>query len=141
MTTPKIEAPAGAVFRAVSADEAIAFTGPRNFYDYRTFDIEKASADGLSVTYISAKALMEAPTGWHYHECGVQFVYVVSGWMDLVDDTETVHRMKAGDVFMMPGGYVHDELEFSADYSALQVVSPAGITTVPCERPHTAATS
>ena len=41
-----------------------------------------------------AKTGMTQPTGWHYHACEDQFVYVLNGWVELEFETGETLRSK-----------------------------------------------
>ncbi|GIS88808.1 MAG: hypothetical protein CM1200mP18_15180 [Gammaproteobacteria bacterium] len=49
------------------------------------------------------------PTGWHYHVCEGQFVFMLSGWVDLVFEkvmkSESVRVIRS----IFPGGLRHNE--------------------------------
>ena len=62
-------------------------------------------------------------TGWHYHECDLQFVYVLKGWVDLAFEDGRVERCDAGTSLAIPPGMVHNELACSPDFEALEVVA------------------
>ena len=67
---------------------------------------------------------MTEPTGWHYHICEMQFVYVLKGKLIIEFEDGTVATFTAGDAFFMPGGVRHNEIYVSADKEALEVSVP-----------------
>ena len=78
---------------------------------------------------------MTEPTGWHYHVCEAQFVYILKGWVDLEFETGEEIRVQAGESLFIPGGLRHNELSTSDDLELLEISTPAQMDTVPCERP------
>jgi quercetin dioxygenase-like cupin family protein len=126
---------------ATRVDDAKIIQGRREFFVYRDFGVEEATKGLMRVQTITAKAAMEKATGWHYHECGAQLIYVISGWVELSFEDGTTRRMFGGDVFFLPGGYRHNEITTSDDYSALEVVvpgeveAPGEMKTKSCEAP------
>jgi len=66
-----------------------------------------------------------APHGdWHYHDCSVQFVYVLKGWVKMQYEGGRPILMKAGSCFYQPPRIRHRELAHSRDVEMLEVVAP-----------------
>jgi len=82
----------------------------------------------------SAEQGMSKPTGWHVHKCQAQFVYVLSGWVDLEFEDRKV-RVAAGDSIMIPGDTPHNETGTSDTFEILEVSVPAEMATEPCDPP------
>ena len=78
---------------------------------------------------------MTEATGWHYHTCEMQFVYVLKGKLTIEFEDGTVATFTAGDSFFIPGGVRHNEIYVSEDKEALEVSVPGKIGTVNVERP------
>ena len=65
-------------------------------------------------------------TGAHRHHCDFQFNYCLKGWIKFhFEGHEGEITFKAGDAWLMPGGIMHDVIEFSDDYEILELMSPA----------------
>jgi quercetin dioxygenase-like cupin family protein len=141
VTENEVVIPADMEMCATHVDDAEIIQGRRTFFVYRDFGVEHASKGLIRVQTITAKAAMDKATGWHYHACGAQLIYVISGWVELSFEDGKTRRMSGGDVFFLPGGYVHNELTASEDYSALEVVVPGAVdapgemNTTACEAP------
>ena len=75
------------------------------------------------------------PTGWHYHTCEIQFLYMIKGWVDMEITGLGAVRVGEGESIMIPGGTVHQELRSSEVMELLEVSVPADLGTVPCEPP------
>ena len=72
----------------------------------------------------------KAPHGeWHVHDCEVQFVYVLRGWVRFEYEGVGEVLMKAGSCFYQPPRIRHRELGHSPDVEMLEVVAPANFRT------------
>jgi mannose-6-phosphate isomerase-like protein (cupin superfamily) len=109
--------------------------GRRPFFHYRDLGLEGASNGRMRAYHSTAIAGMVEPTGWHYHTCEMQFVYVLKGTIVLEFEDGTVGTFGAGDSFFVPGGVRHNEVYASEDKETLEVSVPGTIGTVDVERP------
>ena len=109
--------------------------GRRPFFKYRDLGLEGATGGRMRAYQNSSIAGMTEPTGWHYHICEMQFVYVLKGKLIIEFEDGTVGTFTAGDAFFVPGGVRHNEIYVSADKEALEVSVPGKIETVNVERP------
>ena len=109
--------------------------GLRNYFEYRDLGIRSATR-GKVVAHVIRARPGEAPHGqWHAHDCKVQFVYVLKGWV--LFEYEGVGRvmMKAGSCFYQPPNIRHRELRHSKDVQMLEIVGPADFKTYSAEKP------
>jgi mannose-6-phosphate isomerase-like protein (cupin superfamily) len=109
--------------------------GRRPFFQYRDLGLEAASNGRMRAYHSTAIAGMVEPTGWHYHTCEMQFVYVLKGTIVLEFEDGTVGTFGPGDSFFVPGGVRHNEVFASEDKETLEVSVPGKIGTVDVERP------
>jgi uncharacterized protein YjlB len=109
--------------------------GRRPFFKYRDLGLEAATNGRMRAYHNSSIAGMTQPTGWHYHCCEMQFVYVLKGKLTIEFEDATVATFTAGDAFFIPGGVRHNEIYASEDKEALEVSVPGKIETVNVERP------
>ena len=109
--------------------------GRRSFFKYRDLGLEGATGGRMRAYQNSSIAGMTEPTGWHYHTCEMQFVYVLKGKLIIEFEDATVATFTAGDAFFIPGGVRHNEIYVSEDKEALEVSVPGTIATVNVERP------
>src|ERR1051325_5074830 len=103
--------------------------GLRSYFEYRDLGIERATKGEVVAHVIRARA-SKAPHGeWHYHDCNVQFVYVLKGWV--LFEYEGLGRvmMKAGSCFYQPPRIRHRELRHSRNLEMIEVVAPAKFKT------------
>ena len=109
--------------------------GRRPFFKYRDLGVEGASGGRMRAYQNTSIAGMTEPTGWHYHTCEMQFVYVLKGKLTIEFEDGTVATFSAGDSFFIPGGVRHNETYVSEDKETLEVSVPGKIGTVNVERP------
>src|SRR5947207_15200112 len=84
--------------------------GRRDFFTYRDLAVKDASGGQMRAQLTKAKTGMTQPTGWHYHVCENQLVYVLQGWLELEFDGSEMLRLGPGDSVYIPGGLKHNEL-------------------------------
>lgn len=109
--------------------------GRRAFFSYTDLGVTEATAGKMRAQLTTADVGMTESTGWHYHECEAQFVYCISGWVDLEFETGETVRVNAGESIFIPGGLKHNELQTSDDFQILEVSVPADMGTVACDKP------
>jgi quercetin dioxygenase-like cupin family protein len=117
------------------ADNANYVSGRRAFFKYRDLGVTDATAGKMRVQVTSATQGMGEPTGWHYHVCEQQFVYMLKGWVDLEFEDGTNVRLMPGDSLMIPGGMRHNETATADELELLEVSVPAEMRTVACDPP------
>jgi quercetin dioxygenase-like cupin family protein len=135
-TTQTLDSPPkDMTFRVTPNDEAEVIPGRREFFEYRDFGIAEASNGYMKVTTFSAKRAMDTATGWHYHVCGAQLIYIIKGWAEVAFEDGVTRRMSAGAVIFIPGGSRHNEMLTSDDFELLEIVVPSSMDTVPVGAP------
>ena len=110
-------------------------TGRRAFFKYRELGVAGASDGKFHAQITSTTQGMSEPTGWHYHVCDGQFVFMLSGWVDLVFENGDKVRVGKGDSIYIPGGLRHNETATSKTFELLEVTVPADMGTTSCEPP------
>ncbi len=121
----------------VSRPETSKFRGRglRSYFEYRDLGIRRASGGKLVAHVIRARA-GKAPHGeWHLHDCKVQFVYVLKGWVEFEYEGAGKVTMKAGSCFCQPPRIRHRELRHSKNLEMIEVVAPAGFRTYSAQEP------
>lgn len=116
------------------ADAAFGKTGRRSFFEYRDTGLADLTEGKYRAQVMRSTDVMES-TGWHYHECDLQFVYVLKGWVDLEFEDGRSERLSEGGAMAIPSGMVHNETGCSNDFEALEVVTPSEMVTVSVDRP------
>jgi quercetin dioxygenase-like cupin family protein len=108
--------------------------GLRSYFEYRDLGIERAT-HGAVVAHVIRARPGKAPHGeWHAHDCKVQFVYVLKGWVLFEYEGVGKVKMKAGSCFYQPPKIRHRELGHSRDLEMIEVVSPAKFKTYSAEK-------
>jgi mannose-6-phosphate isomerase-like protein (cupin superfamily) len=103
--------------------------GLRTYFEYRDLGIKRATR-GKVVAHVIRARPGKAPHGeWHAHDCSVQFVYVLKGWVLFEYEGVGNVMMKAGSCFYQPPNIRHREIRHSKDVEMLEIVSPARFRT------------
>ena len=131
---PPQKAPKQKVAHARAA-EPVLVKGRRDFFKYRDLGVAEASAGALRAQVMSSSQGMSRPTGWHYHECEGQFIYMLEGWVDLEFEDGRTIRVEKGDSLFIPGYLRHNEIRTSDKMEILEVSSPGQMGTTPCDPP------
>jgi quercetin dioxygenase-like cupin family protein len=104
-------------------------SGLRGYFEYRDLGVKRATRGEVVAHLIRARP-GETPQGeWHWHDCQVQFVYVLKGWVKFEYQGVGEVLMEAGTCFYQPPGIRHRETGHSDDVEMLEVVSPANFKT------------
>ena len=117
------------------AKEPVLVKGRREFFSYRDLGVAGGSAGTMRAQVMTATQGLSEPTGWHYHECDGQFVYVLKGWVDLQFEDGRTLRIEEGDSLFIPGFLRHNEIRTSAELEILEVSAPGQMGTKPCDPP------
>ena len=109
--------------------------GRREFFEYLDHRAKEGSVGLMNAQTMVAIRGMTEPTGWHYHECDCQFLYILGGWIDMEFETGDRIRLNEGDSLYIPGRMRHNETATSDDMELLEVSIPSVMGTVPCSTP------
>jgi quercetin dioxygenase-like cupin family protein len=109
--------------------------GRREFFKYRDLGVTDATGGKMRAQITSATQGLGRPTGWHYHVCEHQLVYMLKGWVDLEFEDGRKIRLQPGDSLMIPGGLRHNETGTADELELLEVSVPAEMKTVVCDPP------
>jgi quercetin dioxygenase-like cupin family protein len=104
--------------------------GLRNYFEYRDLGIVAASK-GKVVAHVIRARPGKAPEGeWHRHDCSLQFVYVLRGWIKFEYEGVGEMTMKKGTCFQQPPNIRHREIAHSKRCELLEIVAPADFKTL-----------
>jgi mannose-6-phosphate isomerase-like protein (cupin superfamily) len=131
---PAAVSPPGKLAYATPATAPLV-AGRRSFFKYRDLGVTAASSGKIRAQVTIGADGMTQPTGWHYHVCEGQFVYMLSGWVDLEFEDGQKLRIQAGESLYIPGGLRHNETAASRDLQLLEISVPADMGTVACDPP------
>ena len=99
--------------------------GLRGYFEYRDLGIKRATG-GKIVAHVIRVRPGKAPHGeWHLHDCRVQFVYVLKGWVEFEYEGVGKITMRAGSCFYQPPRIRHREIRHSRNLEMIEVVAPA----------------
>ena len=110
--------------------------GRRGFFKYRDLGVTTASNGIMRAQVTEGSAGMTRPTGWHYHVCDGQFVYMLKGWVDLAFPNGETVRIEEGDSLFIPGGLPHNETATSDSLELIEISVPADMGTENCDPPN-----
>jgi quercetin dioxygenase-like cupin family protein len=119
----------------VRGDEATAVPGRRSFIQYLSLGASEASQGRLRAEILVARPESKEPTGWHYHECDVQFLHVLDGSIDIQFADGDWIELAAGDSISIPGGTPHQERGGSGTCRVMEISVPAAMGTVSITSP------
>ena len=109
--------------------------GRREFFSYRDLGVAEGSAGTMRAQVMKSSQGLSRPTGWHYHECDGQFIYILKGWVDLQFEDGRTIRVEEGDSLFIPGYMRHNEIATSEEMEILEVSTPGVMGTRPCDPP------
>lgn len=109
--------------------------GRREFFTYRDLGVAEASGGNMRAQVMTASQGLSRPTGWHYHECDGQFIYILKGWVELQFEDGKMIKVEEGDSLFIPGYLRHNETRTSDEMEILEVSVPGELGTKPCEAP------
>ncbi|MBN8927462.1 MAG: hypothetical protein BGO51_12730 [Rhodospirillales bacterium 69-11] len=109
--------------------------GRREFFKYRDLGVTAGSNGRMRAQVTIASQGLGRPTGWHYHVCEQQFIYMLKGWVDLEFADGRKIRLEEGDSLMIPGGTPHNETGTADELELLEISVPAEMKTVVCDKP------
>jgi quercetin dioxygenase-like cupin family protein len=131
---PAAKAPRQKIAHARIA-EPVLVKGRREFFKYRDLGVADASNGNMRAQVMMASQGMSRPTGWHYHECEGQFIYILKGWVELQFEDGRTIKVEEGDSLFIPGYLRHNEIRTSDTMEILEVSVPGEMGTKPCEAP------
>ena len=108
-----------------SADGAFKAKVLRSYFEYRDLGISEASNGKVVAHVIRAREGHNATGNWHVHNCDFQMLFVLKGWARFEYDGIGIRKFEPGDCILQPAGIKHRELEHSADFEIIEIVSPA----------------
>ena len=115
--------------------DATEIPGRRSFGQYFDLGVAEAS-DGLVSTQVTKmRKGMVKETGWHYHECDFQWLYITKGWLELQFEDGGTHRIHENSICFIPGGYRHNETATSDELEFIEIFMPPKPRTVAVDSP------
>lgn len=109
-------------------------SGRRDWVALLDYGVTEATDGRMRVQRAIVTGTPEA-TGWHYHLCELQYVYMVRGGYTLQFENGETIRLEQGDGILIPGGRKHSEIDISEDFDVLEISIPADMGTRACDVP------
>lgn len=101
--TRTYEIPDSMQHKVISLADAPEIPGRRTFLQYFDVGIADASNGLISTQVTKVRAGMTNPTGWHYHDCVFQWLFITKGWLELQFENGESKRIEQGSVCFIPG--------------------------------------
>ena len=102
--------------------------GQRAYIEYRDLGLSDATHGEYQAHIGRAKRgfVGEKQTRPHRHHVDLHMIYVLKGWTKMIyEGQKGIFTFRAGDMYFQPAGIIHDGLESSDDFEALEIFSPA----------------
>jgi mannose-6-phosphate isomerase-like protein (cupin superfamily) len=119
---------------AARAKEADWETGLRPYFEYRDLGIKDATKGKVLAHVIRARQPCQGPSGYHSHGLEFQMNYMLKGWARMEFEDIGEIRLEAGDAWYQPPGVKHEVLEYSDDFTVIEITMPADFPTQPEKR-------
>ena len=105
-------------------------TGLRDYFDYRDLGMAEATGGKLRAHVIRPSGPFETAGDLHYHVLDFQMVYVLKGWARVHFEGVGEVRFEAGSCMYQEPGIHHRVVEYSDDYTVIEITVPADFETV-----------
>ena len=103
--------------------------GLRQYFEYRDLGIVGRTG-GRVRAHVIRPINGCKPSDTHYHALDFQMVYVLKGWARVWFDGVGEVRFEQGSCMYQEPGLVHKVLEYSDDYTVMEITMPADFPTV-----------
>jgi hypothetical protein len=103
--------------------------GLREYFEYRDLGMAEATGGRLRAHVIRPVNGI-TPSDTHRHVLDFQMVYVLKGWARVRFDGIGEVRFEAGSCMYQEPGIVHKVLEYSDDYTVIEIIVPADFETI-----------
>ncbi|MGW4591381.1 cupin domain-containing protein [Amycolatopsis thermoflava] len=127
--------PEGMTAHAIALEDGAEIPGRRSFARYFDLGVAEASQGLVSTQVTQMRSGMVKETGWHYHDCDFQWLYVTKGWLELQFEDGETRRIGENGVCFIPGGYRHNETATSDDLEFIEIFMPPKPRTVAVDSP------
>jgi mannose-6-phosphate isomerase-like protein (cupin superfamily) len=107
--------------------------GLRAFFEYRDLGFTERTGGRLMAQVIRPSAKCDKPGDRHYHLLDCQFVYVLKGWARVWFEGVGEVRFEAGSCMYQEPSIEHRVVEYSDDYTVIEITLPAEFETVSLE--------
>ena len=117
-------------FHVTHENDADFETGLRGSFAYRDLGMAEATGGKLRAHVIRPSGPFEKSGDLHYHVLDFQMVYVLKGWARVHFEGVGEVRFEPGSCMYQEPGIHHRVLEYSDDYTVIEITVPADFETV-----------
>ena len=103
--------------------------GLREQIVYRDLGV-RAATGGRFNAHIMRSGAGERKVPRHFHKLDLQMIYILRGRIRMWLEDYGEVTLKPGDSCLVPGGVLHEVLDWSDDFELIEVTSPAEYETV-----------
>jgi quercetin dioxygenase-like cupin family protein len=104
--------------------------GLREYFAYRDLGLVSPTGGTLRAHVIRPNGPCPGPGDLHYHKLDFQMVYVLKGWARVFFEGVGEVRFQEGSCMYQQPGIHHRVIEYSDDYTVIEITSPADFETV-----------
>jgi quercetin dioxygenase-like cupin family protein len=112
--------------------------GLRAHFKYRDLGMVDATKGKVRAHVIAPTTPCQGAGDLHHHALDFQMVYVLKGWARMHFDGIGEIRMEEGSCMYQEPGIKHSVIEYSDDYTVIEITVPADFETVSHEEPKAA---
>ncbi len=117
-------------FHVTHEKDAVYEEGLRDYFAYRDLGMVEATGGKVRAHVIRPSGPYEKPGDLHYHTLDFQMVYVLKGWARVHFDGIGEVRFEEGSCMYQEPGIEHRVIEYSDDYTVIEITIPADFETV-----------
>jgi quercetin dioxygenase-like cupin family protein len=117
------------------AKEAYWDEGLRPFFKYRDLGMVEATKGKVRAHVIAPTGPCRGPGDLHHHALDFQMVYVLKGWARMQFEGIGEVRMEEGSCMYQEPGIKHSVIEYSDDYTVIEITVPADFETTSHDEP------
>jgi len=104
--------------------------GLREYFAYRDLGMVDRTGGRVRAHVIRPNGSCKGPGDLHYHVLDFQMVYVLEGWARVWFEGVGEVRFERGSCMYQEPGIHHRVIEYSDDYTVIEITSPADFETV-----------
>jgi quercetin dioxygenase-like cupin family protein len=109
--------------------------GLRPYFKYRDLGMVDATQGKVRAHVIAPTGPCQGPGDLHHHALDFQMVYVLKGWARMQFDGIGEVRMEEGSCMYQEPGIKHSVIEYSDDYTVIEITVPADFETTSHDEP------
>ena len=104
--------------------------GLREYFAYRDLGMVERTGGRVRAHVIRPSRPYDKPGDLHFHNLDFQMVFVLKGWARVHFDSVGEVRFEEGSCMYQEPGIQHRVIEYSSDYTVIEITIPADFETV-----------